>query len=99
MTKRIILAMMLMGVFASCSNEQIDRELIVADMANPEQISLDLDSLEFNEYVLTSSENPIAYVVGPNIATKTATHPLITYPPYATSCTLVCTITYEYYTV
>lgn len=98
MTKRIILAMMLMGVFASCSNEQIDRELIVADIDNLSKVTLYVDSVVVGEHLLTSIAAN-AYVDGPFITSKTATHPILTSPSYGGYCTLTCTVTYQYYIV
>ena len=99
MTQRIILAMMLMGVFASCSNEQIDKELIVADMANLEKVYINLDTLEQVDSLNTLTRGVIPYIEGPFIATKTVTYPLFTSTTYDGCCTLSCTISYEYYAV
>lgn len=97
MTKRLILAMMLVGVFASCSNEQIESEILVNDLPKLSNVLLYIDSTVVGEYELTAASN--GFLDGPYIATKTATHPLLTSPTYPGFCTLVCTITYEYYKV
>ncbi len=90
--KKITTMMMLIGLLISCDNSAIDSELSTMDMGN-----------EVSPRVIQTGKvyynNKEYYIDGPYIASKTATHPLLTSPTYPGNCTLICEVTYHYYKI